>query len=160
MRKVRLFQWFLILVVMLSSSLAWASVPDVSADRTYYDINTGFYMLEGNVVVHVKDVEIQAPSARVSLATMEVYAEGGINVFQGGASFSGDSVYINGRERHAYIDGNIRMEDNGMTITGSRADFNWRTKDVVLSDVTITDGSGQRCAAEAVYNVRSKSLSY
>jgi len=160
MRKVGLFQWLLILVVMLSSSLAWASVPDVSADRTYYDINTGFYMLEGNVVVHVKNVEIQAPAARVSLATMEVYAEGGIYVFHGGTSFSGDSVYINGRERHAYIDGNIRMEDNGMTITGSRADFNWRTKDVVLSDVTITDGSGQRYAAKAVYNVRSKSLSY
>lgn len=160
MRKIRLIQGIIILVAVLSSSLAWASIPAVSADRTYYDINSGFYILEGNVTVHVKDVEIQAPSARVSLATMEVYAEGGISVFQGGASFSGDSVYINGRERHAYIDGNIRMEDNGLVITGSRADFNWRTKDVVLSDVTITDDAGQRYAAEAVYNVRSKALSY
>ena len=160
MRKIRLFQWLAILLVMFSSALAQAAIPDVSADRTYYDINTGFYMLEGNVVVHVKDVEIQAPSARVSLSTMEVYAEGGISVFQGGASFSGDAVYINGRERHAYISGNIRMEDNGLAITASRADFNWRTKDVVLSDATITDAAGQRYAAEAVYNVRSKSLSY
>lgn len=161
MRNKQLCLLFLLLIILLCPSLtAGASPLDVKADRTYYDVNTGLYMLEGNVVVRVKDTEIQAPMAKVSLATMEVYAEGGISVVQGDTYFYGDSVFLKGNERCATIEGNITMQDNGLSFACSSADYNWKTKDAVLTNVTITDASGQRYAQQAVYNLRSKSLSY
>ena len=160
MRKLHLGQYLLLLLILLCPSFAGASPLDVNADQTYYDTNTGLYMLEGNVTVRVKDAEIRAPVARVSLATMEAYAEGGVSVVQGDTYFRGDSVFIQGRDHRALIEGDIRMEDNGLSIVCSRADFNWKTKNVVLSNATITDSAGERYASEAVYNIRSKCLTY
>lgn len=160
MRKIHLCQFLLLLIILLCPSLAGANPLDVKADSTYFDVNTGLYMLDGNVTIRVKDAEIQAPMARVSLATMEVYAEGGISVVQGDTHFYGNSVYLKGKERCATIEGNITMQDNGLSFACSRADFNWQTKDVILTNVTITDNSGQKYADQAIYNIRSKSLSY
>jgi lipopolysaccharide assembly outer membrane protein LptD (OstA) len=148
------------MIILLYPSLAGANPLDVKADSTYYDVNTGLYMLDGNVTVRVKDAVIQAPMARVSLATLEVYAEGGISVVQGDTHFYGDSVLLKGKEHCAAIQGNITMQDNGLTFTCSNADFDWQTKDVILKNVTITDSSGQKYAEQAVYNIRRKSISY
>lgn len=160
MRKLHLCRYLILLIILLCPSLASASQPDVKADHSYYDTSTGLYMLEGNVTVCVKNMVIRAPMARVSLATLEVFAEGGISVVQGDIYFSGDSVFVKGKERNATIEGNVVMEDNGISFAGSRADFNWKTKDVVLTNVTITDNSGQKYVNEAIYNVRSKNLTY
>lgn len=160
MRRVRLCQIFLILAILLLPSLTMASAVEVSADSKSFDPGTGWYTLEGNVVVRVRDTEIQAQKAEFSWWTLEVNAYGGITVVQGATTFSGDSVYVNIGQHHAVVEGNIHLEDNGITFAGSKADFNWRTKDVSLSNVTITDASGERYANEALYNLRSKSLSY
>lgn len=160
MCKLRFYSLLLLMIALLCPALAVASPLSVHADQTYYDTNTGLYMLDGNVTVQVKDAEIRAPMARVSLATMEVYAEGGVDVVQGDTYFHGDSVFLQGNERRALIEGNIRMEDNGLVIVCPKADFNWKTKDVVLTGATITQNSVETYAEEAVYNIRSKTLTY
>lgn len=160
MRRKYLYHLLVVLMILLCPSLVSAGPLAVQADSTYYDTDTGLYMLDGNVTVRVKDAEIQAPMARVSLATMEVFAEGGIRITQGDAVFCGDSVFLNARERQAFIEGNIVIEDNGLLINCSKADFNWKTKDVLLTDARITANGGETYVNEAVYNVRSKNLTY
>lgn len=128
MRLMNLSRWIILLIVLLLPSVAGAYRPVVTADQTYYDINTGLYMLNGNVTVRIKDAEIYAPTARVSLANLEVYAENGVRVVQGDTCFSGDSVYVRGKEHSASIAGNISLEDNGKVFSAPTADFNWKTK--------------------------------
>jgi lipopolysaccharide assembly outer membrane protein LptD (OstA) len=147
-------------MVLVCPIIVNAAAPEFKADKTYFDINTGLYVLEGNVLVRVKDAVIQAPRARVSLASLEVYAEGGISVTQEGICFRGNSVYVKGQERRAIIQGNITLETDAFRISCTTADFNWKTKEAVLKEAIIYQHDTEKHVDEAMYNVRTKTLRY
>jgi lipopolysaccharide assembly outer membrane protein LptD (OstA) len=161
MRAIRLFQITALLLVILCPAFVSAAASDViKADKTYYDANTGLYILEGHIVLHIKDAIVQAPRARISLAQLEVYADGGITVSKEGFTFRGDSVYVKGKERRAIIQGNVHLEDDGLVVNCSSADFNWKTKIAKLYDATIIQNGCETKVDEAIYNVKYKTLDY
>jgi lipopolysaccharide assembly outer membrane protein LptD (OstA) len=162
MRAIRLFQITALLFVLLCPAIVSAAASDViKADKTYYDPSTGLYILEGNIVIHANGgVVVQAPRARVSLAQLEVYADGGITVSKEGFTFRGDNIYVKGKERRAIIQGNVHLEDDGLVVNCSSADFNWKTKIAKLYDATIIQNGCETKVDEATYNVKYKTLEY
>ena len=57
------------LVFLLLFSLTVSAKPIVKADEQYFDINTGLYILKGNVYIEVKNRIITAGQARVNMAS-------------------------------------------------------------------------------------------
>lgn len=143
-----------ILILMLFTGLA-AAKPLVTADSTYFDFNTGLYVLKGNVRIEVKDRVITAGQAKVSPSSLEVWGSGGITVTQGDIHFTGDSVYVYGTKDKAKIDGGVNLSRNGLSITADTVEFNWRTKVAVFNgNVKITQNGNNWSANSASYNVK------
>ncbi|BBB92202.1 MAG TPA: LptA/OstA family protein [Methylomusa anaerophila] len=154
---------FVALVLFLFTFTSIAAValakPIIKADTTYYDINTGLYVLKGNVYVEVKDRIITAGVARVSMGSLEVWGSEGITLTQGGISLVADRVHVYGTENRAVIDGNVNFKQTDLTIVADKADFDWRTKLGVFSgNVQITQGNSSWSADSATYNVETNTL--
>lgn len=147
-----------ILVLILLTGVALAK-PVVNADRTYFDINTGLYVLNGNVRIEVSNRVVTAGQAKVNPATLEVWGSGGITVTQDDIYFTGDSVYVYGIKDRAKIDGGVNLSRNGLTITADSVDFNWRTRIAVFNgNVQVSQDGGNWSANSASYNVDSNNF--
>lgn len=160
MRKLCILRYLVFVLLLCYPALVSASATDIKADNYYYDFETGLYMLEGNVSVRVKDAVIKAQRARVSLTLLEVFADGGISVTQDDICFQGDSVFVIAKERRAIIEGNVKLESISTVITCSKVDFNWKTKNATLFEADFMENGVAKHVAEAVYNVRSRTLQY
>lgn len=158
MRQKMLLIILLILFVFSGTALAGPK-PIIKADTTYFDINTGLYILKGNVYIEVKNRIITAQMAKVSIASLEVWGSGGVTVNQGDISFTGDSVYVFGTKDHANIDGGVTFRRTGLTITADRAEFNWKTKIGVFSgNVCLTKDGVTYTADTLTYNVETNTI--
>jgi lipopolysaccharide export system protein LptA len=145
-------------VIVAGTSLVSAN-PIIRADQTYFDINTGLYILKGNVYIEVKDRIITAGMARVSVSSLEVWGSGGIKVTQGDISFTGDSVYVYGSQDTAKIDGGVNFSRTGLSIHANKAEFNWKTKvGVFTGNVTITQNGRSWTTDSVRYNVQTNSI--
>lgn len=149
------------LVFCLFTSLAAAAPakPIIKADKTYFDINTGLYVLKGNVYIEVRGRIITAGMARVSITSLEVWGSGGVTVTQGDIYFTGDSVYVYGMEDRAAIDGGITFKRTGLAVTADKADFNWKSKiGVFTGNVNVTHGDQSWKADTISYNVDTNTI--
>ncbi|MDR1701780.1 MAG: organic solvent tolerance protein OstA [Sporomusaceae bacterium] len=138
---------------------AHAAKPNITADKTYYDYNTGLYILEGNVRVEVRNRLITAQSAKVSVSSMEVWAAGGIFFQQDDISFTGGNLYVYGGKQLAKIDGGANYSAPNLKISADRGEYNWDSKIAVFSgNVTVNENGTVRQADTVCYNMVTKSF--
>jgi lipopolysaccharide transport protein LptA len=136
-----------------------AAKPIIKADQQYLDINTGLYMLNGNVYIEVKDRIITASQAKVSMASLEVWGSGGIAVTQGDIYFTGNSVYVYGANDRAIIEGNVNFSRTNLTITAERVEYNWRDKNATFSgNVRVTQNGNSYTADNITYNIKYNTM--
>jgi lipopolysaccharide export system protein LptA len=156
----KIFIITLLLICLLTSLTAAAPAnPVITADKTYYDVNTGLYVLKGNVYIEARGRVITAGMARVSLTSLEVWGSGGVTVTQGDIYFSGDSVYVYGMQDRAVIDGGITFKRTGLTISANKAEFNWKSKvGVFTGNVKITQGDLSWTTDTLSYNVDTNTI--
>lgn len=150
-----------LLALLLLAGTAWAAPakPVIKADKTYFDVNTGLYVLRGNVYIGVGNRVITAGMARVSVSSLEVWGTGGITVTQGDIYFTGQDVYVFGMQDQAKIDGGVSFNRTGLTITADRAEFNWRSKLGVFSgNVKVTQNDTTWTADRVTYNIETNEI--
>lgn len=158
--KNRLLALTLLALFLLSGlALAAPAKPVIKADKTYYDINSGLYILKGNVHIEARGRVITAGMARVSIASLEIWGSGGVTVTQDDIYFSGDSVYVYGLQDRAAIDGGVTLRRTGLTITADRAEFNWKSKiGVFTGNVTVTRDGKSWTTDTLTYNVGTNTI--
>lgn len=131
----------LFLVMLLLTGTAMAAKPVINADKTYFDITSGLYVLEGNVYVEVGSRIVRAHKAKVSIGSLEVWATGGVTLTQDDITFTGGDVYVYGTQKRAQIDGGVVLNRNEKTIRADSVDFNWGTKTAIFTgNVVVNDG--------------------
>ena len=157
--KQKIVLIFLLVFLVLTSTSFAAPKPVIKADKTYFDINSGLYVLKGNVYIEVKNRIITANLAKVSLGSLEVWGSGGVVVIQDDITFTGDSVYVYGTQDKAEIDGGITFNRTGLSISADKAEFNWRTKlGVFTGNVKITQDGNTKTADTVTYNVDTNTI--
>jgi lipopolysaccharide export system protein LptA len=148
----------LVLLVLTSTAFA-APKPVIKADKTYFDINTGLYVLKGNVYIEVRNRIITANLAKVSVGSLEVWGSGGVTVTQDDITFTGESVYVYGTQDRAQIDGGITFNRTGLSIIADKAEFNWRTKiGMFTGNVKVTQDGNSWTADTVNYNVDTNTI--
>ena len=148
-----------LLVILLFTATAMAAKPIIKADQQYLDINTGLYVLDGNVYIEVKNRIITAGHAKVSLASLEVWGTGGITVTQDDIYFTGDSVYVYGANDRATIDGKINFCRGNITVLSDHVDYNWRDKNALFSgNVKVTQNDNTFTADSIKYNIETNTI--
>jgi len=145
-----------LLLILVLTSTTLAAKPIIKADQQYFDINTGLYILNGNVYLEVKNRIITAGQAKVNMASLEVWGTGGITVTQDDIYFTGDSVYIYGASDRASIEGKIFFSRTNTKVTAERADYNWRDKNAVFSgNVEVTQNGNVSTFDSIQYNMET-----
>ena len=148
-----------LLIFLLFTATALAAKPIIKADQQYFDINTGLYMLNGNVYIEVQNRIITAGQAKVSVGTLEVWGSNGITVTQGDVYFAGDSVYVYGASDRAVIEGNIKFSRTNLSIAADRVDFNWRDKNAIFSGNVEVCQDGNSFTSDSIkYNIRKNAI--
>lgn len=148
----------MVLLLLLLCGSAFAK-PVVTADNTYFDINTGLYILKGNVYIDVGNRVITAGEAKVNIASLEVWGSGGITVKQDDIYFTGGSVYVYGTKNRAKIDGGVQFSRTGLSIKADCVDFSWDSRIALFSgNVRIIQGANEWTADSASYNVDSNNF--
>lgn len=151
---------FTLLVILLCTATALAGkAPVIKADQQYLDINTGCYMLKGNVLIETNNRIITAGQAKVSIATLEVWGSGGITVTQDDTYFTGDNVYVYGSENRATIDGNINFSRTNIKISASQVNFNWQDKIAAFTGNVQVTQNGQSYTVDSLrYNLATNEI--
>lgn len=102
--------------------------PIITSDTNYFDINTGQYVLKGNVYIETGSRVITAGQAKVDLTSMEVWAQDGVTVRQDDLTFHGQNVYVAGADKTATITGGVDLSRDNLSITADSVQYNWSTK--------------------------------
>lgn len=146
-------------VLLVFTITALAAAPIIRADQQYFDVNTGLYVLTGNVYIEVKNRIITAGQAKVSMGSLEVWGAGGITVNQDDISFTGDNVYIYGAQDQASVEGNVTFSRTNLKVTANRVNFNWRDKNATFNGkVQVTQNDTSFTADSVRYNVESNTF--
>jgi lipopolysaccharide assembly outer membrane protein LptD (OstA) len=154
--KYRKITAVLLLLLLLLTGTAFAAKPTITADRTYFDVSSGLYILKGNVYIEVKNRVITAGEARVNLATLEVWGSGGVTVKQDDIYFTGGDVYVYGTKNRAKIDGGVQFSRTGLAITADTVDFSWDNRIAQFNgNVNVTQGYNAWTSDSISYNVDS-----
>lgn len=155
-RKVlSLFVVFSFLLACLAGPIAVAK-PIITADNTYYDTDSGLYLLKGHVRVEVGNRVITAGKAKVNLGSLEVWGSDGITLTQDDIYLTAGSVYIYGTRNQAALSGGVTLSQPHITIAADTADFNWRTKrGTFTGNVQVTQGDNTWSAPSVTYNIKT-----
>lgn len=157
LRKFHFLLPILTLLLLLPASVF--AKPVISSDSNYFDINTGRYILDGNVYVKTGDREIRAEHAQVSIVSLEVWGQGGVTVTQGDILFTGDTVYVSGRNKSATISGGIDFERTALSIKAESVVFNWGTKIAEFSgNISVNDHGNAYTADTLRYDIRANQI--
>lgn len=151
---------FTLLVILLCTATALAGkAPTIKADQQYFDINTGCYMLNGNVYIETGSRIITAGQAKVSVATLEVWGSGGITVTQDDIYFTGDNVYVYGSQNRASIVGNINFSRTNIKITADQVSYSWQDKIATFSgNVQVTQNDHSYSTTDLKYDLTSNTI--
>lgn len=145
---------FTLLVMLLFTTTTLAAKPIITADKQYFDINTGLYVLNGNVYIEVKNRIITANQAKVNVGSLEVWGSGGITVRQEDLFFTADSVYVYGAQDRAIVEGNVDFSRTNLRVTANHVDYNWRDKIATFSgNVQINQNGNSRSTDNIQYNI-------
>lgn len=143
--KLLMKSMFLVCVLMLSMVGVSSASVSVTSDSKYFDISSGCFVLEGNVLVKTDTRTIGADKARVNLVTKEVWANGNVYVEepQEEIKFKGGSVYASDELKTAIIKGDAILERPDITIQAEKCSFNWRTKIAEFSELVEVHQDGK-----------------
>lgn len=145
---------FTLLVMLLFTTSTLAAKPIITADQQYFDVNTGLYVLNGNVYIEVKNRIITANQAKVNMASLEVWGSGGITVTQDDISFTADNVYVYGTQDRATVDGNVNFSRTNLNVTSNQVDYNWRDKTATFKGNVQVTQNGNSFSTESIkYNI-------
>lgn len=146
----------LIAVFMLVNMQISNANVSVTSDSKYFDISSGCFVLEGNVLVKTDTRTIGADKARVSLVSKEVWANGNVFVEEVNDNiyFSGGSVYASDDTKTAVIKGNAIFKRPDITIQAEKCSFNWKTKLAEFEGLVEVKQNGKNDLYDAItYNV-------
>ena len=143
--KLLMKSMFLVCVLMLSMVGISSASVSVTSDSKYFDISSGCFVLEGNVLVKSDTRTIGADKARVNLVTKEVWANGNVYVEepQEEIKFKGGSVYASDELKTAIIKVYAILERPDITIQAEKCSFNWRTKIAEFSGLVEVNQDGK-----------------
>lgn len=159
MKKLRLY--LLVSLILLSfASTCFAAVNNkyFRADKQYFDIETGQYVISGNIVVNVDNGSISGEKAQVKLSTLEFWGTGGWLLKQYDVTFRGDSAYVVLGKDVAMIEGGADFQRPSLKITSDKVDYNWKSKIAVFKGnvKVIQDGNASNITDLVKYNVETK----
>lgn len=126
MKKFKTLLFLLGLLFLMTTSVL--AKPIITSDTNYFDINTGQYVLKGNVYIETGSRIITAGQARVDMTSLEVWAQDGVTVRQDNLTFHGQNVYVAGADKTATITGGVDLSRDGLLITADSVKYNWNNK--------------------------------
>ena len=122
------------ILLMSFASTSFASVNNkyFRADKQYFDVETGQYIISGNIVINVENGFIAGEKAQVKLSTLEFWGTGGWMLKQYDVTFKGESAYVVFGKDVAMIEGGADFQRSDLQITSDKVDYNWKTKVAVF----------------------------
>lgn len=159
--KTAIKSLFLVFVLMISLTSVSSASVSVTSDSKYFDIFSGCFVLQGNVLVKTDDRSISADTAKVNLNTREVWADGNIHLEQpnDGIEFSGGSLYASDASKTAQIKGNVLFKRPDITIQANTCSFNWDSKIAEFDGLVDVTKDGKTKAYNSVsYNVQTNEI--
>jgi lipopolysaccharide export system protein LptA len=138
------------LPINISGAAAAKQRPVVTSEKQRFDPSQGLYFLDGKVYVAVSNRIITADQAAVDIAGMKVWAKGHVTLKQGDITFTGDSLYVNGRKNTAEISGHLYFVREGLAITAELAEFNWKTKIATMTGNVAVKQNGRETYHECL----------
>ena len=154
--KSKIFFIFLMLTTVLTN-IVFAAMPLITADKQYFDVNSGLHVLIGNVHIGHNGRNITAGEAKTNL--VEIWGSGGVTFTQDDLYFTGNSVYVFFPSHQAQIRDGVTLSCAGLRITGNKVDFNWDTKIAAFNgNVTILQNGTSWTVDNANYNVITRLL--
>ena len=104
-------------------------VPDtgpgrLKAERVRYDARTQTFYAEGNVMLSIGDLVVEAPQLRVDQRRRTVQATGGVVIRQPGTVLRGRELLYEISPRLAHVSGDVRFEQDGTTMAAGRMTLN------------------------------------
>ena len=85
---------------------------------------------------------------------LEVHGQGNITLREGDITFDCDTVDVYGKEKTAYVAGNMNFTQGDMIISADTGSFNWSTKNAVFNGNVIVNGEPKN--GEVIDNVRER----
>lgn len=159
MKQLRLLVLATILLFSFSAtSLAAVNNKYFRADRQYFDVETGQYIISGNIVINVENGYIAGEKAQVKLSTLEFWGTGGWLLKQYDVTFKGESAYVIFGKDIAMIEGGADFQRTDLQITSDKVDYNWKTKVAVFKgNVKVIQPGMAPVGSDSVkYNVETK----
>ncbi len=118
----------ILLMSFASTSFAAVNNKYFRADKQYYDVETGQYVISGNIMINVENGFIAGDKAQVKLSTLEFWGTGGWLLKQYDVTFKGESAYVVFGKDVALIEGGADFQRSDLQITSDKVDYNWKTK--------------------------------
>ena len=148
----------LVMVALISTSYAAVNNKYFRADKQYFDIETGQYVVSGNIVINVENGFIAGEKAQVKLSTLEFWGTGGWMLKQYDVTFKGDSAYVVFGKDIAMIEGGADFQRPDLQITSDKVDYNWKSKVAVFKgNVKVIQPGLAIVSADSIkYNVETK----
>ena len=159
MKQVRIMLVaLLVLLAFASTSFAAVNNKYFRADKQYFDIETGQYVVSGNIVINVENGFIAGEKAQVKLSTLEFWGTGGWLLKQYDVTFKGESAYVVFGKDIAMIEGGADFQRTGLQITSDKVDYNWKSKVAVFKGnvKVIQPGLTVVSSGSIKYNVETK----
>ena len=148
----------LVLLALASTSFAAVNNKYFRADKQYFDIETGQYVVSGNIVINVENGFIAGEKAQVKLSTLEFWGTGGWLLKQYDVTFKGESAYVVFGKDIAMIEGGADFQRTGLQITSDKVDYSWKSKVAVFKGNVklIQPGLAVVSTDSIKYNVETK----
>lgn len=150
-----------VIILLLSftvTSFAAVNNKYFRADKQYFDVETGQYVISGNIVINVENGFIAGEKAQVKLSTLEFWGTGGWLLKQYDVTFRGESAYVVFGKDVAMIEGGADFQRTDLQITSDKVDYNWKSKIAVFKgNVKVIQPGLAPVGSEFVkYNVETK----
>lgn len=147
---------FGILCQGITSAEAADTKPVIKADKSYYDINSGLYILNGNVYIEIRNQKITAGQAKASLSTMEIWGNGGVTFTQDDMYLTAGNVRVISAQSRALIEGSVNFSRGDLTIMADRAELNWDKKLARFEgNIKLTKGGKVDTTEILIYNIET-----
>ncbi len=148
----------LVFLAFASTSFAAVNNKYFRADKQHFDIETGQYVVSGNIVINVENGFIAGEKAQVKLSTLEFWGTGGWLLKQYDVTFKGESAYVVFGKDIAMIEGGADFQRTGLQITSDKVDYNWKSKVAVFTgNVKVVQPGLAAVSSDSIkYNVTTK----
>lgn len=159
MKKISLYLGIMTLVLIFSLPVhAAVNNKYFRADKQYFDVESGQYVISGNIIINLDNGSISGDKAQVKLSTLEFWGTGGWLLKQYDVTFRGESAYVVFGKYVAKIEGGADFQRPNLQITSDKVDYNWKTKIAVFSgNVKVLQPGLAPVGSEMVkYNVATK----